>query len=303
MKKLHGIFPPITTPFENDELSLNRLKFNIEKWNRTGLAGYVVMGSNGESVFLTRSEKLKLVENTKKFASNDKLIIAGTGSDSIKETVSLSNEAAGLGADFVLILTPSFYKSQMKHEAFIKYFSSVADGCKVPVIIYNVTKFTGVDIDPSTVAKLSEHKNIIGIKNSSENIRQTIEFISNTDESFSVFVGTASVLYSGLTASAVGGILALANIAPDQCVQIQKFIEEGKLKEALELQKKMIPVNTAVTAKYGVPGLKAAMDMLGYFGGEPRAPLSQLNDADKKQLEQILINAGLMSRKVESGKL
>ncbi|MFA3783240.1 dihydrodipicolinate synthase family protein [Melioribacteraceae bacterium 4301-Me] len=295
MKKLHGIFPPITTPFENDELSLNKLKFNIEKWNKTGLAGYVIMGSNGESAFLTREEKLKLVEAVREFTPSDKIVIAGTGSDSIKETISLSNDAAKLGADFVLILTPSFYKSQMKHEAFIKYFSSIADACKVPVIIYNVPKFTGVDIDAFTVAKLSEHKNIIGIKNSSENIRQTIEFISNTDESFSVLVGTASVLFPGISAGAKGGIVALANIAPNQCVQIQKLIEEKKLNEAIELQKKLIPVNSAVTTKYGVPGLKAAMDMLGYFGGEPRAPLSQLNDADKKHLEQILINAQLLS--------
>ena len=286
--------PPIATPFINDEVAFDKLAQNFSKWNKTGLSGYVVMGSNGESVFLTRQEKLKLIEAAKKNIPEDKLFIAGTGSDSIKETISLSNDAADRGADYVLILTPSFYKSEMKPVVYIKYFSAVADKTKIPVIIYNVPKFTGVDIEAETVAKLAEHKNIAGIKNSSENIRQTTEMIDQTPKDFAVIVGTASVLYSGLSAGADGGVLALANIAPKECVQIQKFIEEKKYLEALELQKKMLPVNKAITAKYGVAGLKAAMDMLGYFGGEPRAPLSALNNSDKQLLKQILATARLL---------
>jgi len=294
MKQLKGIMPPIATPFINDEVAYDKLTQNFSKWNKTGLSGFVVMGSNGESVFLTRNEKLKLVEEVKKNISCDKLLIAGTGSDSIRETISLSNESADLGADYVLILTPSFYKSEMKPAAYIKYFSAVADKTKVPVIIYNVPKFTGVDIEAETVAKLAEHKNIVGIKNSSENVRQTTEMIDQTPKDFAVIIGTASVLYPGLAAGAVGGILALANIAPDECVHIQKFVDEGKHTEALELQKKMLPVNKVITARYGVAGLKAAMDMLGYFGGEPRLPLSVLSDSDKQQVKQILLSAHLI---------
>lgn len=294
MKQLKGIMPPITTPFVNGELAIDKLEFNINKWNKTDLTGYVVMGSNGESVFLTREEKLKLVEATKKFASSDKHIIAGTGSDSIKETISLSNESVARGADFLLILTPSFYKSEMKHSAFLKYFTAIADVVKIPVVIYNVPKFTGVDIEAETVAKVSEHPNIVGIKNSSENVRQNNEFISYTDKDFAVIVGTASMLYSGFTSGAVGGILALANIAPGECMEIQKLIEKGNLKDALTLQNRMIPVNKAVTAKYGVAGLKAAMDMMGYFGGEPRAPLSTINENDRSQLKEILKIASLI---------
>ncbi len=295
MKLLKGIMPPIATPFINDELALDRLERNFLKWNKTDLSGYVVMGSNGESVFLQRHEKLKLVEAAKKYMSSEKLLIAGTGSDSIKETIALSNDCAERGADFVLVLTPSFYKSEMKPSAYIKYFNAVADNIKVPLIIYNVPKFTGVDIEAETVAKLAEHKNIIGIKNSSENVRQTTEIIDQTPDDFVTIIGTASVLYSGIAAGASGGILALANIAPDECVQIQKLTEAGKHKEAVELQKRMLPVNKAVTAKYGVAGLKAAMEMTGYFGGEPRSPLSSLNNNDKENLKQILINAGLIS--------
>ncbi|MFA7228331.1 MAG: dihydrodipicolinate synthase family protein [Melioribacteraceae bacterium] len=295
MKQLNGIMPPIATPFLNGEVAYDKLKQNFLRWNKTGLSGYVVMGSNGESVFLTREEKLKLVEAVRTNIPEQKLLIAGTGSDSIKETISLSNDAADRGADYALILTPSFYKSEMKPAAYIKYFTEVADNTKVPVIIYNVPKFTGVDIEAETVAKLSAHKNIAGIKNSSENIRQTTEIIDQTPDDFVTIIGTASVLYPGIAAGANGGILALANIAPDECVQIQKLAESGKHKEALDLQKRMLPVNKAITARYGVAGLKAAMDMLGYFGGEPRSPLSPLNEGDKQLLKQILINAGLIN--------
>ncbi len=294
MKKLYGIMPPIATPFLNDEIAFDKLAENLFKWNKTDLSGYVVMGSNGESVFLTRDEKLKLVEAVKKNIPDEKLLIAGTGSDSVRDTISLTNDSAERGADYALILTPSFYKSEMKPAAYVKYFFAVADKTNIPVIIYNVPKFTGVDIEAETVAQLAKHPNIVGIKNSAENLRQTAELVSMTGKSFSTITGTGSVLYTSLTVGAVGGILALANIDPNECVKIQKLVEEGNHSDAVKLQQKMLPVNKAITAKYGVAGLKAALDMLGYFGGEPRLPLSPLHDSDKELLKNILTEAGLL---------
>ncbi|MEW6651870.1 MAG: dihydrodipicolinate synthase family protein [Bacteroidota bacterium] len=294
MKKLYGIMSPIATPFVNDEIAYDKLAENISKWNVSGLSGYVVMGSNGESVFLTRDEKLKIVEEVKRNIPDEKLLIAGTGSDSIRETITLTNETAERGADYALILTPSFYKSEMKPAAHIKYFYDVADKTKIPVVVYNVPKFTGVDIEAETVAQLARHPNIAGIKNSTENLRQITELVSMCRKNFSVITGTGSVLYTSLTVGAVGGILALANIAPNECVKIQKLVEEGKHEQALKLQKRLLPVNNAITAKYGVAGLKASLDMLGYFGGVPRAPLFSLQDDDKKKLHQILVQAELL---------
>ena len=291
---IKGIMPPIATPFENDEIAFNKLSENISKWNKTKLSGYVVFGSNGESVFLTRNEKLKLIEFVRKNKSPDKKLIAGTGSDSIKETISLSNDAANLGADAVLVLTPSFYKSQMKHEAFIKYFSAVAEGISIPLIIYNVPKFTGVSIEPETVAKLAEHQNIIGIKNSDENIAHLTEIIHLAPSNFLTIVGTASVLYAGLCAGAAGGILALANIAPNECIQIFDYVNQRKHEDAKKLQMNLISINKAVTSIYGVPGLKAAMDLLGYFGGSPRSPLSSLAQVQKEFLISILKKSNLL---------
>ena len=286
--ELKGIMPPIATPFINNEIAFDKLAENISKWNKTGLSGYVVFGSNGESAFLTREEKLKLIEAVKKYKSVDKKLIAGTGSDSIKETIALSNEAAKRGADAALILTPSYYKSQMKGEAFIKYFTAVADKITIPILIYNVPKFTGVSIEPETVARLSEHPNIIGIKNSDENIAHLSEIIHLTPKNFITIVGTASILFAGLCAGAVGGILALANIAPDKCVRMVELFNQGKLDEAKNLQMTLLAANKAVTAKYGVPGLKAAMDITGYFGGMPRLPLSPISAEQKQELISIL---------------
>ena len=286
--------PPVTTPFVNGEVAYDKLAGNIRRWNKTGLSGYVVMGSNGESAFLTRDEKLKVVETVKESLAAGKMLLAGTGSDSIRETVSLSNDAAELGADYALVLTPSFYKGEMNGPAFVRYFTEVADRTRIPLIIYNVPKFTGVDIQAAAVSQLAEHKNIAGLKNSSENAAQTAEIIASVPADFSVLVGTASVLYPGLAAGAKGGILALANIAPDECVKLQKLFEEGKHVEASTLQKKLIPVNKAVTSKYGVPGLKAALDMLGYFGGEPRSPLAPLGNREREDMKLILKTAGLL---------
>jgi 4-hydroxy-2-oxoglutarate aldolase len=294
MKTLTGIFPPIPTPFLDGELAPDKLALNIGKWNKTELRGYVVFGSNGESVFLTREEKLRMVAEVKRYASDDKIIIAGTGSESIKETVSLTNEAAGLGADYALVVTPSYYKSAMNHEALVTYYTMVADAVTIPVILYNVPKFTGVDIQAETVAKLAGHPNIAGVKNSTENIRQLIEFVARTSSDFAVIAGTASMLYGGFLTGASGGIVALANIAPDQCVRIQQLVASSKLDDALVLQQQLIPVNTAVTSRYGVAGLKAAMDLLGYFGGDPRAPLLPVVEKEREILKNVLIGAGLL---------
>lgn len=296
---IQGIMPPIATPFINNEVAFEKLKDNLSRWNKTGISGYVVFGSNGESAFLTRDEKLKLIEFVKANIPDNKYLIAGTGLDSIKETISLTNDAAKLGAGTALILTPSFYKGSMTHNAFIKYFNEVADHITIPLMIYNVPKFTGVNIEPETVAELAEHPNIIGIKNSEENIARLAEIINLTSNNFITIAGTASILYPALCMGASGGILALANIAPNECVKIYNFVIEGKHTEAKNLQMKLLAVNRAITSKYGVAGLKAAMDLIGYFGGESRSPLTGLTNTEKKNLIEILKTAGIISSTIK----
>ena len=294
LEYLDKILPPLTTPFKNDEVSTKSLSDNIKKYNKFDLGGYVALGSNGESVFLTEAEKLRIIGTVREQALPDKIVIAGTGSDSIKSTISLTNEATKTGADYALIITPSFFKNEMKKDVFTRYYTEVADNVNIPVIIYNVPKFTNVNIEVEAVAELSQHDNIVGIKNSSENISQTEQFVSNSVKDFKVLVGTASVLFPGLMVGANGGILALANIAPNECISILDLVRKKNFNDAKELQDKMIPVNTAITSKFGVAGLKAAMDLCGYTGGLPRKPLSALNPIQLEDLKLTLQQADLI---------
>jgi len=289
---LKGIYPPLTTPFIDDEVSFDKFLENLIKYEMKILSGYVLFGSNGESVFLTREEKLQLITTIRKHTNRK--IIAGTGLDSIKETISLTNDAAEAGADYALIITPSFFKSEMKHHTFLNYFTRVADSVMIPVILYNVPKFTGVNIEVETIVELSSHPNITALKDSTENSSRISELAANVHPNFRLIVGTASVLFSGLSSGAIGGILALANIAPDECIQIYNLMREKNYERALEIQNRMIPVNKAVTAKFGVAGLKAAMDLMGYFGGSPRLPLEPLSEAQIIELKMILKKASLI---------
>ncbi len=291
---LHGIFPPITTPFKDGRLALDRLADNIGRWNKTGLNGYVAFGSNGEYVYLSEAEKLEVVRTVVQCAAPGMKVIAGTGCESTWQTIELTNACAKLGAHAALVVTPFYYGGRMNEAALAKHFTTVADRSDIPILIYNVTKFTNINVSVSLTARLSQHPNIIGIKDSNGNVSTLGELVAAVDKDFSVLVGTAGALLGALTLGAVGGVLALANVAPEACVRIQSLLKQGDLEAATHLQLRMLPVNTAVTATYGVPGLKAALDMLGYFGGDPRPPLLPASDKERGEIREILKKAELL---------
>ncbi|MDH3883649.1 MAG: dihydrodipicolinate synthase family protein [Desulfobacterales bacterium] len=292
---LHGIFPPITTPFINGKVAYDKLASNVEKWNRTGLKGFVVLGSNGEYVYLSEEEKRRVVDCVVQSAADEMLIIAGTGCESTAETLRLTEDCARLGAHAALVVTPQYYAGRMRESALMKHYSELADQSPLPILLYNVPKFTHINLAADFVARLSKHPNIVGIKDSSANVIQLGEILNGVAGGFNVMVGTAGVLFAGLTLGCVGGVLALANIAPEHCVKIFKRVQAGDFEAARDLQLKMLPVNQAVTAVYGVPGLKAAMDMLGYFGGDPRLPLLPSSERERSEIEAILKKADLLN--------
>jgi 4-hydroxy-2-oxoglutarate aldolase len=288
-----GIYPPIATPFASDgSLDEAGLRNNISRWNETELAGYVVLGSNGESVFLSDEEKLAAVRIVVEAASADKKVIVGTGCESTQATVELTKKAADLGADAALVVNPHYYP--LSDEALIGYYRRVADQSDIPILVYNVPKFTGVNISPAVVIRLSEHPNIVGIKDSSANVPQLTEVLLGVDEEFAVLSGTASILYAAVCLGAVGGIVALANVAPVEAVRIFETALEGEHEKARELQLRMYPVNSAVTGRFGVPGLKHAMDLMGYTGGQPRPPLQPASESVRSEIESILTRARLL---------
>ncbi len=291
---LHGIFPPITTPFVDGNVAYDELASNIEKWSKTGLKGLVALGSNGEYVYLSAEEKRKFVEKVVAATPDPMLVIAGTGCESTRETIELTCDCAARGAHAALVVTPHYYGGRMNETALLAYFTAVADHSPIPILLYNVPKFTHVNMSSKLVAELSGHSNIVGIKDSTGNVIQLGEFANHVDANFDLLVGTAGALYGALALGCVGGVLALANVAPRQCVKIYELVKEGNFEAAKKLQLKMIPVNQAVTATYGVPGLKTAMDMLGYFGGEPRPPLLPASEKDKSEIREILITADLL---------
>ncbi len=294
---LHGIFPPISTPFLNGEVAYDKLASNVKKLSTTGIKGIVVLGSNGEYVHLSEEEKRKVVETVVQSSPEEMLVIAGSGCESTAGTLRMTKDCARLGANAALVITPHYYGGRMSADALIRHYTVVADNSPVPIVLYNVPKFTHISLTVDTVSILSEHPNIAGIKDSSGNVNLLGEFMNNVGDDFNVLVGTAGVLFGGLTLGCVGGILALANIAPESCVRIAELVREGGFEEARKIQLKMIPVNKAVTATYGISGLKAAMDMLGYFGGDPRLPLLPSSEIEKSEIREILIRAELVKRR------
>jgi 4-hydroxy-2-oxoglutarate aldolase len=285
--KLQGIFPPIATPFNMEgEIWKQKLQHNIEKWNLTGLAGYVVCGSTGESVALTTEEKIQLWEWVAQWASAEKLLIAGTGVESVRETVALTNRAAEIGYKAAMVRTPHYYKNLINNApAQMLYFRAVADQTKIPIFIYNWPQITGVDIPADAVAELSHHPNIIAIKESSGNLEKVTQMIREVKKGFQVLTGAAPTLAQSLAAGASGAVLAFANAAPYATISIWEAHRTREPEAALDWQNRISHAAYLVTAKYGVPGLKFAMDLAGYYGGPPRLPLIVPTPEAKKEIE------------------
>ena len=285
--KLQGIFPPITTPFDYEgNIYAAKIQHNVEKWNRTTLSGYVVMGSTGESVMLTEAEKYTVWELVAKHAAAEKLLIAGTGVESVRETVSLTNRAAEMGYKAAMVRTPHYYKNLINRgDAQMLYYRSVADRTKIPLIIYNWPQTTGVDIPAEAVAALSEHPNIIAIKESSGNLEKVMQMIREVKHGFQVLVGSAPTLWPSLLMGACGAILAYANAAPYSTIAIWEAFRMRDEAAGMDWQNRIGRPSALVTTRYGIPGLKYAMDLNGYYGGPPRLPLVPPTAEAKQEIE------------------
>lgn len=286
--KLQGIFPPIATPFNYDgDIYPTKVEHNVMKWNKTGLSGYVVCGSTGESVFLTTEEKLQMFELVAKYAAPDKLLLCGTGVESVRETVQLTNLAAEMGYKAAMVRTPHYYKNLVNNGAAqALYYRAVADQTKIPLMIYNWPQTTGVDIPAATVAKLSEHPNIIAIKESSGNIEKVMQMIREVKPGFQVLVGSAPTLAPSFAVGAAGAVLAYANAAPYSAIAIWEAHRLREFDAAMDWQSRIAKAAVLVTVKYGIPGLKYAMDLNGYYGGPVRLPLTPIGPEAKHEIEE-----------------
>jgi len=295
MEMFKGIFTPIVTPFdEMEEIDYPKMTHNLGLWGKTALEGIVVLGTNGEFPYINTEEKAELIRFVANNFNPDKKVIAGTGCESTRDTIALCVEVAEAGAHAVLVLPPHYYKGSMNEEVLYDHYIETADNSPVPLLIYNMPKNTGINLSVGLVARLSQHPNIVGIKDTAGNIVQLAELVRDTAEDFSVFAGNAGYLLPALAVGAVGATAATANILPDMCCRLVDLFNEGNMEEAKALQQRLLEPNGLVTFKYGIPALKAAMDMLGYQGGMPRRPLKPLAQKEREIVKTALIKCGAL---------
>jgi 4-hydroxy-2-oxoglutarate aldolase len=292
--KLNGIFPPLTTPFDVDgALDLTSFGQNIARYNQTGVAGYVVNGSTGEAPLLRWNEVFKLCQAARQAAGPGKLVIAGTAAESTAETIEHTNRAAALGCDVAMVRTPHYYKTSMSEDALAEYYFRVAEAAGIPIMVYSIPIFTGVTVEASLLKRLATHPNIVGIKDSSRSVSRVAEFRKVVPESFQILVGNANTFYEALQMGACGGVLGLADIFPEECVEILEAHAQGDAARAAALQQRMVPISDEVLNPYSIAGLKYAMDLLGYYGGVPRSPILPVSDTAKRAIESALAPFGV----------
>jgi dihydrodipicolinate synthase/N-acetylneuraminate lyase len=283
---LKGIFLPTTTPFDpSGNISASAITSNIKEWTARGVTGFVVLGSTGERVHLDEREYLEVIEVSR--AASESLLIVGAGQQSTVGTIKEIKNAAQAGAQAVLVITPYFYRPAITQETLISYYTAAADEAPAPVLLYSMPPLTGIKIEPETVARLSEHPNIIGVKDSSSDVagfRRTVELCPND---FAVMTGNGTVLLEALRAGATGGILAVGCVVPEVCVEIFRAFN-AQDERAEVLQAELSPLAAAVTTKYGIGGLKAALDLAGYHGGAVRAPLRSPDEGARAEIKGLL---------------
>ena len=284
-----GIFPALVTPFRPDEsVSLEAVKDNIRRYNSTDLAGYVVLGSTGESVMVSRGEADAVLAAVKEAAAPDKLLIAGTGAESTAETIARTKRAAALGYPVALVKTPYYYKPMYRADTYLHHYRAVADASPIPILLYSVPIFTGVTLESPEVVALASHANIVGIKDSSGSIQRLGEIVAGAPRPFCVLTGGAAVVYPALAVGARGAILALAAALPEKCTELFALFEQGDYAQAQELQLLLVGASKRIVSECGIPGVKYAMDLRGYQGGVSRRPLLPLTEEQKQSIAAIL---------------
>lgn len=285
--RIRGVFPPIPTVLDSSgDVDAKAITTNVERWMRTGLSGVLALGSNGEAALLDEHESDRVIEAARTAVPSDRLLIAGVGQESTRATIAAAKRAATRGADLALVRPPATYKNQMSTEVLVAHFRAVADASPIPVLLYNLT-VAGVVLTVPIVAQLAEHPNILGIKETSVDLERLGQF-AGIGSGLRVLSGSAPVFYPALMSGAVGGILAVANVLPEACVRLYDLAIAGKHDEALALQRALTPLAQLVTTTYGVGGLKAALELVGFTGGAPRSPLAPVSETARQQIARAI---------------
>ena len=291
---LSGVYAPMCTPFKDDEVLYSGLGNNIEKMNSSGITGYFILGTNGEFKTLSEEERVGLLEIAVEKADGSKVVMAGTGAESTRETIRLTKQAADIGVSCVSLLMPNFFTKKIDDDVLITHILEVADASPIPIVLYNNPSVAaGITIGSDIVKKVSEHENVVGIKDSSKDTWQSNIVYDSTG--FSVMAGSAGYFLDLLEKNGTGGVLSLANIIPNACSELYKLYICGKKEEAYALNSRLVDLNKNVSGNYGVAGVKFAMDVAGFSGGKPRRPLKYLTAEQEKSVEADLNASGFFS--------
>jgi len=291
-KPLEGVYVALTTPFAGDGIAAEKLKDNVRKLNATAVAGYLVLGSTGESVSLTDAESLELVDAVLEAASPEKKVLVGTAREWTQGTIDFTASLPARGIAAVLVRPPSYFKSKMTREALRAHYLAVADASRYPVLVYNMPQNTGISLEPRLVIDLSSHPNIAGLKESGGSLAFVAEVVREVPDRFHYLLGSGSVVYPGLEMGACGAILAVANAVPEMAAEIFRLFKAGKKDEARELQLDLIPFNKTIAEIYGIAGLKHAQDLRGYHGGPTRLPLLAVDEKGRAEIAALIKGAG-----------
>ncbi len=295
---LSGVFLPVTTPFHptTGEVDRDGLRFNLERWARAPVQGVVLAGTTGEGVLLDEAERVALVEVAREVLPPHMVLSVGTGLESTRATIRLCRAAAEAGAQAVLVQPPAYYRGAMTPEALREHYWAVADASPVPVIVYQAPlRMSTLDLPTGLVAELSRHGNIVGIKDSRGKLELVGELVGQCRRGFAVLVGSGAHLYAGMEVGAVGGIVAVADLAPEECGRLFQAYRAGRTSEAGRLQERLGPLHQDLVAGMGIGGVKAALDLLGYRGGPPRPPLRPLPEGRRGEVRELLVRAGLLA--------
>ncbi len=293
---LSGVLIPAASPFSSGTGDLDpvALRANLRRWLDTPVRGIVIGGSTGEAVLLEREERRAGLEAARGVVPEDRLLVAGTGAESTRATVRLTTEAVEAGADAVLVQPPAFYRGAMTPEALRDHYRAVADASEIPVIVYQVPlRFSTIELPTGLLAELSEHPNIVGVKDSRGDLALLAEYVTHTREGFQVLAGNGAGFYAALEVGAVGAILGVANLVPRETAELHSAFVAGRSVEAGRIEERVAPLHREIVGGWGVPGVKFALDLLGFHGGDPRPPLRPLGAKGRERVREVLAAAGM----------
>jgi 4-hydroxy-2-oxoglutarate aldolase len=296
-ERLAGLFIPIVTPFDAATGDIAPLAFraNIRKWLEEPIDGYVLFGSNGEGALLDDEEKVRLTAFARELIPPGIPLVVGVSAESTRGVIAEAKRLAKQGAEYLLVSPPAYFGASLSPAALADHYKRAADAAPVPTIVYHIPKNTHVVIEPGLMAELVRHPNIVGLKDSSGDVKRFADYSSACDKSCRLFIGAGALLYTALELGAAGGIVGIGQIAPALCAKLIERFRAGDATGAGTIQQRLIPVHKEIVAAYGAIGTKAALDLVGYTGGAPRAPLKPLADKDRKRVAQVLQEAGLLS--------